>query len=534
MRETFRPVTLALFGALLLLATLSSANAADFRLADAAQHQDWDSVRLLLTKHVDVNARQPDGASALAWVAHWDRGDVADLLIQAGADANAANDLGVTPLALACENASAQMVRRLLEAGAQPALASTTGEVPLTIAARTGNVDAVKALLAHGAPVNAVDPASKQTPLMWAISEQHPAVTRALLDAGADINARSARGFTPLLFAARNGDAESAKALLDAGADPNAVWIIPSATVAPGGRGDPSRPDGSTPLMVAVASGRSEVAVLLLQRGANPNADTTTGYTALHAAVAKNLLGVVQALLANGANPNSRLTAAAPSNIFGRGAGAGAEVRPRKQEAAGAPGGGREASPFAARPTLPGATPFWLAAKYEDVPMMKALLDGGADPLLTTADGTTPLMVAAGLVQDQGPRRHRGDLIGGGFYSDWGENDSLDAVKFLLAHGADVNAVNLSNQTALHGAAYMGGDSVVRLLVASGARLDVQDAQGQTPFRVAEGHLNVAAQGLSSWPQTMALLRELGANPALGIDGRTMLRQYVNSRPGSP
>jgi uncharacterized protein len=533
MREaltTFRSGILKLFLCLLPFVTMASVNAAEFQLADAAQRQDWDAVRKILTQHLDVNARQPDGASALAWAAHWDQGDVADLLIQAGADVNAANDFGVTPLDLACENASAKMVRRLLQADARPNVASATGEVPLMIAARTGNVDAVNALLAHGAFVDAIDPASKQapsskqTPLMWAISERHPGVTRALIEGGANISARSALGFTPLLFAARIGDAESAKALLDAGADPNATWA--QSTMAPPG----GRPDASTPLMVAVASGRPEVALLLLERGADPNAGSAAGYTALHAAVAKNLLGVVRALLANRANPNSRLGAAPPVNIFGRGAGAGSDVKPKEQDATRTSNAGKSsANAYGTRPTLPGATPFWLAAKYVDVPMLQALIDGGADPLMTTADGTTPLMVAAGLVQDQGPRRHRGDLpAAGGFNTDWGEKESLDTVKFLLAHGADVNATNLSNQTALQGAAYMGGNSVVRLVVANGARLDVQDAQGQTAFRVAEGHLNNAAQGLSSWPQTMALLQELGANTRLGVDGRTMLRQYVN------
>jgi uncharacterized protein len=529
---TFRSVILTLFVCLLPLVTTATVNAAEFQLADAAQRQDWATVRQMLTRHLDVNARQPDGASALAWTAHWDQVDVADLLIHAGADVNAANDLGVTPLALACENASEQVVRRLLQADARPNVASATGDVPLVIAARTGNVDVVKALLAHGAFVDATDPASKQTPLsrqsplMWAISERHPGVTRILIEAGANINARSPGGFTPLLFAARVGDAESAKALLDAGADPNAAWGAPM-MAAPGG----GRPDGSTPLMVAIASGRSEVAVLLLQSGADPNAGVSAAYTALHAAVAKNLLDVVKALLAHGANPNARLGAAPPANIFGRGAGSGSDVMPNEQDTTRASNGvkpSRPAKAFSTRPTLPGATPFWLAAKYVDVPMLQALIDGGADPLMTTADGTTPLMVAAGLVQDQGPRRHRGDLFGGVFNTDWGEKDSLDTVKFLLAHGADVNATNLSNQTALQGAAYMGGNSVLRLLFAKGAKLDMQDAQGQTAFRVAEGHLNNAGQGLSSWPETMTLLQELGANTALGVDGRTMLRQYGN------
>ena len=169
-------------------------------------------------------------------------------------------------------------------------------------------------------------------------------------------------------------------------------------------------------------------------------------------------------------------------------------------------------------------TPFWLAARNVNVDMMQLLLDGGADSSLASNDGTTPLMAAAGLTQVQGPRARRGDVSS--FYSNWGEDDSVRAATFLVQRGADVNAVNEAAQTALHAAAYMGANSLVAFLVDRGARLNGQDAQGQTPFRIAEGHLNVAGQGVTDWPKTAALLRQLGADIELGVDGRTMLRQY--------
>ena len=72
--------------------------------------------------HSDVNAPQADGATALAWAAHWDNLATADLLIRAGADPSLANDLRVTPLALACTNGSLPIVEKLLQAGANPVL----------------------------------------------------------------------------------------------------------------------------------------------------------------------------------------------------------------------------------------------------------------------------------------------------------------------------------------------------------------------------------------------------------------------------
>jgi len=384
------------------------------------------------------------------------------------------------------------MAGKLLLAGANANAPRITGETPLMTASYTGSADVITLLVARGAAVNASTTSSKQTALMWAVSERHPDVARILVAAGADVRARSARGFSPLLFAAREGDTESAELLLGAGIEVN-----------------DRAPDGATALTIATASGREELALLLLSRGADPNA-AATGYAPLHVAVSKDMRRLITALLDHHAAPNARLRSA-PAPLFGPGKGAGSEVGAKD-------GGMGGAGSFA------GATPFWLAAKAVNVGVMQLLLEGGADPSLTNENGTTPLMVAAGLTQVQGPHARRGDVSQ--FYSNWTESDSLEAVKFLLSHGAAVNVVNQSAQSALHGAAYMGGDSVVRLLVDRGALVNAQDAQGQTPYRIAEGHLNVAAQGVTDWPKTAALLRQLGADTTLGVDGRTLLRQY--------
>src|SRR6266705_2010426 len=73
-------------------------------LVEAVKNQDQATIRALLTKHVDVNRSSPDGATALAWAAHWHAADTADLLIRAGAIVNAVNEYGVGPLSLACIN----------------------------------------------------------------------------------------------------------------------------------------------------------------------------------------------------------------------------------------------------------------------------------------------------------------------------------------------------------------------------------------------------------------------------------------------
>src|SRR5579862_8686533 len=97
--------------ALLLLLPLGVMAAAqsDLRLVEAAKQGNNETIRSLLKQKIDVNARQADGTTALAWAVYHDDIETAELLISAGANVNVANDYGVGPLSLACDNGSAPM-----------------------------------------------------------------------------------------------------------------------------------------------------------------------------------------------------------------------------------------------------------------------------------------------------------------------------------------------------------------------------------------------------------------------------------------
>ncbi len=492
-----------LIAGLLLVAGL--AHAADQRLADAVEKRDQAAVRSLLQQQADVNARQGDGATALHWAAHWNDLETADLLIGAGAGVNAANDYGVTPLLLACTNGSAPMAAILLRAGADPNAALPTGETPLMKAARTGDVETVNLLLAAGANVNATESRQGQTALMWAAAQKHPEVVRALVARGADVHARSNGGFSALFFAARLGDLESVQALLAAGADVNAA--------APGdgssgvstryqniGAIDAAKRSsaGMTPLLIASANGHEALSIFLLERGADPNAADPNGFTALHYAIQKgashiaavqldsldaraymfrpNMVKLIDTLLARGANPNARIT------------------KPVRLPRSNTP-----------RFSILGATPFLLAAGAYDAPLMRLLASRGADPRLGTNEQITPMMVAAGL----------------GRYQDFGpgeEPKALGAVQMAVELGGDVNAVGENGYTALHGAAYVGAESVIRFLVEKGARLDVRDKFEQTPLSIAQGIIGAKVVDFTKkpfgpHPSAADLLLQLGAKP---------------------
>ena len=449
------------------------ASAADTRLVDAIKAQDKAGVRALLRQQVDVNAPQGDGATALHWAANRNDVEIAGLLIKAGAKIDAANDYGVTPLSLACENGSAEMAGLLLKAGADPNLTLPTGETALMTASRTGNLATVLLLLGKGAHVDATEPTELQTALIWALSEQHVPVARALVEHGADVNRATSSGFTPLMMAARFGNYEAAGLLL-----------------ANGARINDTAKDGISVLMVAVMRGHAKFAEFLLGVGADANIDTA-GYTALHWAAGKwesiqthdypdprdaewaylggvpaGRLELILALLAHGADINARMTKGAPRY--------GMSLNFTQ---------------------LPGATPFWLAAYATDLEVMGLLLANGADPTIPLRNGTTAVMAAAGLGREPG-----GSLIT--------DEQSVPAVGLCLDLGIDVNAATTAGDTALHGTAYYGNEKVAQLLVARGADVNPKNKKGETPTKVADGYIQAAM--VYTRPGVAAALRKLG------------------------
>jgi ankyrin repeat protein len=160
-------------------------------IADAARNGDRAAVQKLIRQKADVNAAQPDGATALHWAVYRDDAELLDMLIRAGADVKAANSEGVTALSMAALFGNAAMIDRLIKAGADAKQLGPNGETMVMLAARNGNPQAVTVLLEAGADVNAREPIRGTTALMWAVEQKHPEAVKVLLAAGADPKAKS-------------------------------------------------------------------------------------------------------------------------------------------------------------------------------------------------------------------------------------------------------------------------------------------------------------------------------------------------------
>lgn len=494
--------------AVLALTTLHpEAAGTDLRLVQAARRGDLAAVRQLIRLKVDLNAAEPDGATALLWAASRSNPDIVKALIAAGANVNVTNRYGLTPLLQAARLGQVPAVEALVAAGAKVDQAHPEGETPLMAAAAAGATQAVRLLIAKGANVNAREVALDQTALMWAAGEGQVEVVRLLLEAGADPNLQgkltsfsrfrgdagrmwvdfTSGGLTAAMYAAREGHPDVIRALADRKADLNVA-----------------NPDGLTALLLAVINDQADAAMALLEKGAHANDGSLLEAVNLYNLRTNETVGeltrprprhdnattpqqLIAALLARGADPMKMATHALHGDSTG-------QPQPVNQ------------------------TAFQRALALQDVASLKQMVTKGANVNLVSDQGS-PLMQLLG----------GGGRFGGGFgatpaaFRFPGERSAVEAAKVLIAAGADVNAARGNGDTALHLAAAAGNVPLIQVLADSGAKLEVKNVAGFTPLDAANGR-GVAPAGRPGGPgpgpaapqvrpEAVALLQKLmGAN----------------------
>ncbi|HWA09667.1 MAG TPA: ankyrin repeat domain-containing protein [Opitutaceae bacterium] len=338
-----------------------------------------------------------------------------------------------------------------------PAAAFAAADTRLADAVEKSDRAAILLLLDRKTDVNAAQ-VDGMTALLWAAYQDNLDVAKRLVAAGADVTAGNRYGVTALSLACTNGDAAMVELLLGAGADAN----------------KPLR-GGELPLLTAARTGRTAAVKVLLDHGAKVDATDDKGQTALMWAADDGNLDVVKQLIAAGANFRAHLDSGFSPFFFAIREGripvvqallkAGIDVNePMQSKRTGARG------------IKANMTPMHLAVENAHFELATMMLEAGADPN-DQRSGMAPLHLLASVRKSSTGDDPASNPVAGS-----GNISSLQFVRQLVAHGADVNA-------PLQGGA--GGPGHL-------------SRKGSTPFLLAAQTADVPY---------MKLLVELGADP---------------------
>jgi ankyrin repeat protein len=405
---------------------------------------------------------------------------------------------------------------------AAPACLADANEDLLTAVFR-GDLPALNQALQQGASAEAHGE-QEATALMLAAERGHTAIMSALLTAGAGANTPRPGGITPLMHAAASGKADAVQLLLDAHAEVRARSTRTGITalrvavaigsldttqrlLAAGADRDDQDEAGARLLFTAASSGSVKLVELFLTPGEDVNRKRSTGgYTALDVALERQHWDAAQYLIEHGATIASSVTGKqnALQKLL--------ELEPVVQ-----PG---KPNPLVQVVDLPsialfrtlleqgaatsfkdekGNTLLMLAAKRHHVTAVEALLAAGVDVHARNAEGDTALTIASG--------KSEYELIVVGLGLALGQDrDSLmrlvfrpapksaespstarrlQAAKMLLSARANPNARDNGGNTPLIEATRTGDAELVAMLIEAGANVNAKNESGAAPLLVA-------------------------------------------------
>ncbi len=499
-------------------------------LGVAIKYGKYDIAQYLLGKYSDEKkeaaVRQTDGNGRtllhLAILAK--NADLVKLLLENGADANERDADHRTPLNCAISmRCGLEIVKNLLDKGANIGAKDNHGRYPVEMAiAHHCDLDVVNHFL--GKDIISIKDKRLVPPLYlhFAALGGNVAVAKHLIELGFDLNAQNLKGRTPLDFAARAGQSEMAKLLLQKGANRGEENIAKKKFH------ELTGPDGNTLLHLAIINDDIELAELLIASGAKVNGRNSAGMTPLHLATNCCNLKFIQLLLENNANPNIE-------DKSGR----RFHERTFSQD----------------KKNVEKKTLLHIAIHQGNVKLAKLLIANGADVNAKDHQELTPLHLATDCwnleliqlllekkanpnIQDKdGKEIHEvTDSNGDTLLHRAIHEGKVELVKLLIASGAKVNTKNSAGMTPLHIAIREDNDDLAKRLIAMGADVNAKNSDGMTPLYLCAARGGVSGEmiKLLSSATVVSLAKKVSLNGLYTLFTQAVTKNVQPSESNKP
>lgn len=460
---------------------------ADQEVVLAVEQGDAKLLQKQMKKGMDPNSvvlRGEERIPLLCWAAMNGRARCIYILLKAGADAAAANGDDHTALWLAADAGKLNCVKQLLPSGG--------GEELMAEAVETGNVTMLRTLLEAGVSPQGLVCISKgkSVPLLHAAAFVSSECTQLLLQHGAVLSEKDAEGHTVTDVLREHQDAVAAELLREA--------CMPEALAAQ-----------------AVQSGQADLLRNLLEQGVSPESnrgvDGQVGPSLLQLAVREGQEACAAVLLEAGASAGDRrlmMSAlehehpALVSHLLRHGAEPPVAQMLRERQAGKLklllksrenPGGVSPDTRVALRPGAPELPLLIQAVRQGGSPLLKILLEAGADAAATDEQGVPALHLALKYGDERCVALLLGAGQGRGLLHLAAARGNAYVAEMLLRAGADANECSEAGESALCAAAAQGSMEVMSMLLGAGAEVNRCGGDGVSPLHAAARAGNLPA-----------------------------------------
>ncbi|XP_052073090.1 ankyrin-1-like isoform X3 [Mytilus californianus] len=429
-------------------------------LYKASQEGHTDIVKLLLERNPNVDLCYNEDCSPLLLASQEGHTDVVKLLLERNPNVDLCNKDGCSPLNMASQEGHTDVVKLLLERNPNVDLCNKDDCSPLYIASQNGNTDIVKLLLERNPNVDLCNN-EDCSPLNMASQEGHTNVVKLLLERNPNVDLCNKNDISPLCKASNNGNTDIVKLLLER--NPNV---------------DLCDNDGCSPLYWASQNGHTDIVKLLLERNPNPNVDLcdNNGVTPLISSCIHNHTSIVQLLVKHKPNINTK--------------------------------------------TMFGNSAIYYSVQNGRIDITKLLLENNADcnicihskqdltdtftnhpkytldqvkqELFNNLVMYTPSHVAAYIRKNS--VEYAFDVVAGSSPLHIAcFKGSIDVVRCLLNHNANINMTKEDGTTPLFYACEVGHEDIVRLLLDKGADTQICRLDGKSPLQIStdNGHTSI-------------------------------------------